>query len=278
VLLSRFITFDDLSDILGNTTDFEALEKVWEESLLEIDSRLDRITLHDFKRLMKGRPKEGMTAFLYSSPGLLPTFADSSLVPSLGGDLGLSNVIEEDPELIESINEQAEIEKAANISSPSVSKTGELDHNRSSYRGSVWSSSNPAVDTYFSGSRRSSLPTSKSLSSNSESSFDSVLMSPLAANRAIYRKSLLRHSIVADTQMGNNNNNNSKSHNLNMNDLRSSTTSASLVMKRGTLFPTIKSSLEGGAVCHDAVGSTSNKNETMIDTVESVGLLNGGVQ
>ena len=72
---------------------------------------MDRITLHDFKRLMKGRPKEGMTAFIQSSPGLMPTLADPSLIPSLSAEHGLSNVMEEDPELVESLNEQAEIEK-----------------------------------------------------------------------------------------------------------------------------------------------------------------------
>lgn len=271
LLIRRFITFDDLSDILGNTTDFEALKKVWEESLLEIDSRLDRITLHDFKRIMKGRPKEGMTAFIQSSPGLLPTFADPSLIPSMPGDLVLSDVMEEeDPELLESANEQTEIEKAANMSLPSISMTGEFETNRPVYRGSIWSSASPTMDSYLSGSRRSSLPLSKSLSSSSQTSIDSVLMSPLAASRAIYRKSLLRHSVVADTQMGSNNSN------LNMSDLRSSTTtSASLVMKRGTLFPTIKTLMDG-TIPHDAI--KSNKNNATIDTVESVTSLDGGTQ
>ena len=284
VLTRRFITFDDLSDILGNTTDFDALEKVWEESLLEIDSRLDRITLHDFKRLMKGRPKEGMTAFIQSSPGLLPTFADPSLIPSLSNDLGLSDVMEEeDPELMDSANEQAEIERITDIemSSTSVFSSSNFDTSRPNYRGSIWSSSNTTVDTYLSGSRRSSLPISKSLSSASETSVDSssVLLSPLAANRAIYRKSLLRHSIVADVHMGSNNNNNNST----MNDVRSSATSASLVMKRGTLFPTIKSLMDG-TISLDNIPNNSNKNNeqsnaTTDTTVESVtSLVDGGTQ
>lgn len=60
----RFITFDDLSATLGNTTENEALEKIWEDSLLGINARLDRITLHDFKTLMKRRPKDDMTEFI----------------------------------------------------------------------------------------------------------------------------------------------------------------------------------------------------------------------
>ena len=272
MLTRRFITFDDLSDILGNTTDFDALEKVWEESLLEIDSRLDRITLHDFKRLMKGRPKEGMTAFIQSSPGLLPTFADPSLIPSLSNNLCLSDVMEEeDPELMDSANEQAEIERITTIemSSTSVFSSSNFDTSRPNYRGSIWSSSNTTVDTDLSGSRRSSLPISKSLSSGSETCVDgsSVLLSPLAANRAIYRKSLLRHSIVADVHMGSNNNNNST-----MNDVRSSATSASLVMKRGTLFPTIKSLMDGTISLDNIPNHKNNEqsNVTTDTTVESV--------
>lgn len=55
-----FITFDDLSDILGTTMDHEALEKIWKESISEHKSRLDRITLDDFKKIMNGRPKDGL--------------------------------------------------------------------------------------------------------------------------------------------------------------------------------------------------------------------------
>jgi calcium-dependent protein kinase len=57
-----FITFDDLSDILGTTTDREALEKIWEESLSEltVNTRLDRITLDDFKKILNKRPKDGL--------------------------------------------------------------------------------------------------------------------------------------------------------------------------------------------------------------------------
>lgn len=55
-----FITFDDLSDILGTTTDHEALEKIWDECLQELNCRLDRITLDDFKKIMSKRPDEGL--------------------------------------------------------------------------------------------------------------------------------------------------------------------------------------------------------------------------
>jgi calcium-dependent protein kinase len=55
-----FITFDDLSDILGTTTDHEALEKIWEDCVSELNSRLDRITLDDFKKIMNRRPNDGL--------------------------------------------------------------------------------------------------------------------------------------------------------------------------------------------------------------------------
>ena len=218
-----------------------------------------------------------MTAFIQSSPGLIPTFADPSLIPSLSAEHGLSNVMEEDPELVESLNEQAEIEKAANTSSSSIFAAGAFDANRPPYRGSIWSSSSTTVDTFIYGSRRSSLPHSKSLSSASETSTDSVLLSPLAANRAIYRKSLLRHSIVADTQMGGLNNHHHHSRDPNMNDVRSSATSASLVMKRGTLFPNNKS-LMGGTMSSQpppqpAVSmsrTNHHSNNATMDTVDSV--------
>lgn len=203
-----------------------------------------------------------MTAFIQSSPGLIPTLADSSLIPTMCEEFGLSNVMEEDPDLLESNNEQAEIEKVANMSSSSIFMNETIDTKRAPYRGSIWSSSSTSVDTFVYGPRRSSLPPSKSLSSTSGTSIDSVLMSPLAANRAIYRKSLLRHSVVSDTQMGSiGSSNDSK-----MIDLRSSTTSASLIMKRGTLFANTKS-LMGGAISEDV---TNNKNNATIDTVQSV--------
>lgn len=55
---ARFITFDDLSDILGNSTEYGALEKIWKESLEECKAHLERIMFDDFKKLMKGQPKE----------------------------------------------------------------------------------------------------------------------------------------------------------------------------------------------------------------------------
>ena len=152
------------------------------------------------------------------------------------------------------INEPTEIEKFAIMLPSALLPTREFDTNRPNYRGSIWSS-NPIVDTNLSGARRR--PLSKSVSSASGTSIDSVLLSPLAANRAIYRQSLLlRHSIVSDTQMDDNNH----KSNSNMKDVRSSSTSASLVMKRGTLFP---------PKLMESISSDTNKKNATMDTVES---------
>jgi hypothetical protein len=224
-LFGRFITFDDLADVLGNTTEYEALEKIWDESLLEINSRLDRITLHDFKRIMKGRPKEDMTAFIQSSPGLVPSLSDPSNLP----DFCLSTVPEESNNVLtESIltsmeqhmNQQLEMDReiAASMSSSSIF----MNNNSKSlpdYREE--SNSNP---------RRSSLPVSISSSSPATIGTNGII-SPLAANRVIYRQSLLRRSVVADLK-------DQMAVDIDSEEMRSSAR-ASLVMKRGTLFSSI---------------------------------------
>ena len=53
-----YITLDNLKDLLGNSTESEALEKIWVDSLEECSAHLNRITFDDFKRLMKGQSKE----------------------------------------------------------------------------------------------------------------------------------------------------------------------------------------------------------------------------
>ncbi|KAL7570218.1 hypothetical protein ACA910_020645 [Epithemia clementina (nom. ined.)] len=51
-----YITLQDLRDMLGNSVDAENLERVWLDSLTEVESNLDCIYFADFKRLMKGQP------------------------------------------------------------------------------------------------------------------------------------------------------------------------------------------------------------------------------
>jgi Ca2+-binding EF-hand superfamily protein len=241
-----FITFDDLSDILGNTTDYEALEKIWEESLLELNSRLDRITLDDFKKIMKGRPKEGMAAFLRSSPGLTPALSDPNFVPSLPGfSLGLSDVleVEHESEMLE-VPSRAE-DGACESTGPtevSVSALSDVAVPKNETGGSMVDSGNPpndvsmrcsALDRAASSSGGPRLTDSLSPLSVSEPviptalSASASLFSPLAANRHIFCQSLIRHSMVDTTRI---------EVEERLKDIRSSKTNASLSMKRGTLF------------------------------------------
>ena len=223
-----FITFDDLSDILGNTTDYEALEKIWDESLRELNSRLDRITLDDFKKIMKGRPKEGMTAFLRSSPGLVPALSDPELLPVLSDfSLGLPHVVEEEHESemhddveashsVETIvRESTESETSVFLHSvadaPQEASVGVASVENASLR---WST----LDLRLTSSQ-TPLSASEPVLGLSNSMF-----SPLAANRHIYRQSLMRHSETVRMEVDER-----------RRDLRNSQTKASLSMKRGTL-------------------------------------------
>jgi hypothetical protein len=58
--VSSFITFDDISELLGNSAQSETLEQMWMESLDECKAHFERITFEDFKKLMKGQPKEAI--------------------------------------------------------------------------------------------------------------------------------------------------------------------------------------------------------------------------
>jgi Ca2+-binding EF-hand superfamily protein len=241
-----FITFDDLSDILGNTTDYEALEKIWEESLSELNSRLDRITLDDFKKIMKGRPKEGMTAFLRSSPGLVPTLSDPDTIPGLSGfSLGLSDVVEEEneSEMFEApLKAENGVHESIEHSEASVFVLSDVEVPKTDASGPMVGSDNPPEDVsmrlsgldlsaFRAGGPR--LTTSLNPLSASEPvipsafSASSSMFSPLAANRHIYRQTLVRHSAVDATRV---------EVEERLRDMRNSKTNASLSMKRGTLF------------------------------------------
>lgn len=62
--------FEDLAEIVGSLAESEALERIWMESLEECKAQLDRITFDDFKKIMKGQPKDG-NAQSNSLPNLL---------------------------------------------------------------------------------------------------------------------------------------------------------------------------------------------------------------
>jgi len=64
---------------MGNSAEHGDLEKIWRDSLNECKSHLDRITYEDFKLLMKGQPKERRVS-ITSAGGMLMT-SGSQLIP-----------------------------------------------------------------------------------------------------------------------------------------------------------------------------------------------------
>jgi hypothetical protein len=77
----RFISFDDMQDLVGGSMSGD-LEKIWLDSLQECAAHMDRITYSDFKRLMKGQPKE-------------TNAAGSCVPPDLKSESSLQSVPEE---------------------------------------------------------------------------------------------------------------------------------------------------------------------------------------
>lgn len=80
-----FITFENLIDLVGSSTEHESLEKIWRDSLQECKTHLDRISYDDFKLLMKGQPKEKRRGVSYKASGgmMIPTELNESKSTSL---------------------------------------------------------------------------------------------------------------------------------------------------------------------------------------------------
>lgn len=79
---NSYITFDDLQNLLGSSTD--DLERMWRESLQQckMDCMVDRINFDDFKKLMKGQPKEQQYV---RSRGSIGSASDVKLSPLMEG-------------------------------------------------------------------------------------------------------------------------------------------------------------------------------------------------
>lgn len=56
--LRSFISFDDLQNLLGNSTEHADLERIWRDSLKQCKTKQDGLSYADFKKLMKGQPKD----------------------------------------------------------------------------------------------------------------------------------------------------------------------------------------------------------------------------
>jgi len=50
--INSYISFDDLLNLLGNSTEYIELEKMWRESLQQCKTISIGITFDDFKRIM----------------------------------------------------------------------------------------------------------------------------------------------------------------------------------------------------------------------------------
>jgi hypothetical protein len=75
----RFITLDDLYNLIGAHTEDDHMEKMWSDGLTDCRSRQNTISFDDFKRLMKGQPKD-------LSLGTSSSSLSASLTASLRGD------------------------------------------------------------------------------------------------------------------------------------------------------------------------------------------------
>lgn len=225
-----FITFDDLSDILGSSTEYEALEKIWLESLEECKAHLDRITFDDFKNLMKGQPKEAAVC-----PPL--TEAMAMCPPSPGTPLYAvpeGEKVEMGLAVVHSGLNLAGMDDSSDLIDDSIENPREYYKKKRSssceQKLSSWESE--AMDEITELGHDVSLAVI--LRTHGGDEFDirnDAAMSPLTKNRAIYRKHREMRLAVLEA---------SKQFDKKRTDIQSKTglhTRASLIMKRGTYPP-----------------------------------------
>lgn len=231
---SRFITFDDLYVILGNSTENEALEKMWLESLDECKAHLDRITFDDFKKLMKGQPQE---VVVYP--------------PSAG--LQLAGV-PEDEEM------EKGLDGTSDLAAQSTEKTRAFykKTRSASYeqKRTAWESHEFSMDPSM-----TMFLTSHAVGDYSVSTKDTK-MSPLVVNRAIYRKHRELRLAVLDA---------SKQFDAKRTDMQTTHTRASLIMKRGGRPPVAVEDAHARAMFEQAAircGRTHKKNKTVSDVTD----------
>ena len=216
-----FITFDDLVDILGNGTENDALEKIWIESLEECKAHLDRITFEDFKRLMKGQPKEivvGSSLGSFASPSEPSSLRGLSTVPEGMLPVVPSDAALEDLDLSSGLFQDDEIENPRLF----YGKGRSLSYEQT---GGSWD-----ADDSREFNKDSSLAVL--LQSHPSGAFDEIdaSMTPLTANRVLYRKHREMRLAVLDA---------SKQFDKKRDDIQSRNhlTRAGLIMKRGSKPP-----------------------------------------
>jgi hypothetical protein len=216
---------EDLQDVLGSSTGYEDLEKIWIDGLKKCESIIDRITFSEFKLLMKGQPNEPLR-----QPSSLSGSINFSGSMSLSGSMNLQSlpaVPEGDSPLLDNISflsgieelEEDQLEHARHIfkkgrSQSYEQKSSTLDESP------IFSSSMPSP-----GSRRSLVAMLPSQARKQLVEDLTVPLSPLFANRALYRKHRETRLAVLEA---------SKQFDKKRGDIQSSKLgTANLVMKRG---------------------------------------------
>jgi hypothetical protein len=210
----RFISFDDMQDLVGGSMS-DDLEKIWIDSLQECKAHMDCITYSDFKRLMKGQPKETNVAASCDATSLRSSETSLQSVPE-GNMQSLADI----PPVID--------EDAPLIQHP---RTRSFDLQDSPKYDSIRSLPPTAL------TRDASL--ALLLPSKAEGEYGAAIndssMSSLVVNRTMYRKHREMRLAVQEA---------SKEFDLSRNQRRSSIsnsvqyyTQAGLIMKRGALPP-----------------------------------------
>jgi len=253
-----FITFDDLVDILGNGTENEELEKIWIDSLEECKAHLDRITFDDFKKLMKGQPKECIgPPFVPSSPnslrGLTPV-PEGQLHPITSGVA------------LESLNVPSGLLLDDSIDNPRQFYGKGRSHSYEQ-KGGSWDAADAS-----SSFTRTDASLALVLPMHTGSDFEEITsnMTPLTANRALYRKHRELRLAVLEA---------SKQFDKKRNDIhsRDHLTNASLIMKRGVKPPVEVEDAHARALFENAAKKCGrapkrSKNKTVSDVT---GMMNG---
>ena len=252
-----FITFDDLVDILGNGTENDALEKIWIDSLVECKAHLDRITFEDFKRLMKGQPKEMGGGSTISS--LNPPSEPNSLRGLTTVREGMLPVVPSEAAL-EDLDLPSRLLMDDQIENPRLllGKGRSLSYDQS---GGSWD----ADDSREFSKEFNLAMVLPSFSANDGGEIDAS-MTPLTANRALYRKHRELRLAVLDA---------SKQFDKKRNDIqtRNHLTRAGLIMKRGCRPPVEVEDAHARALMENAAKRCGRARRIKNKTVSDVTLL-----
>jgi hypothetical protein len=243
----RFLTFDDLHDVLGASTG--DLERIWLDSLTQCGTKLDRITFSEFKLLMKGQPHNeqklhmSSTAFgsnratIHNLPTVLesdPPLEALSTSSSLSGDeLFLPN--------------REDFPKKRSQSLSETSGGSPWKHESSSSLGVTRASCSFVLAT--------------NVRKQLEDAMDKSV-SPLINNRTIYRKHReMRMSVLEAT----------KQFDKKRNDLNAKNLSkAGLIMKRGSRAPSELEDAHARALFEQAAKRCGRNRRTRNKTVSDV--------